>query len=94
MDNGLTVMLAAVEPVDQRYPLYRGIVDRVVLVPLQIGFTLALITGEGSGLTVIVRLAAALQPLLSVTVTAYTVLLKGLTVTLEAVEPVDQTYPL
>jgi hypothetical protein len=62
-------MLAAVEPVDHRYPLYVGVVDKVELPPLQIGFTVAFTVGVGNELTVIVRLPDPVHPLPSVTVT-------------------------
>lgn len=65
---GLTVILAAVEPVDQTYPLYVMVVDKVVLLPLQSGFTVAVQVGVGKELTVIVLLTDPLQPLPSVTV--------------------------
>jgi hypothetical protein len=62
-------MLAAVEPVDHIYPLYVGVVDKVELPPLQIGFTVAFTVGVGNGFTVIVKPAVVVHPLLSVTVT-------------------------
>jgi hypothetical protein len=62
-------MLGDVAPVDQVYPLNAGDVDRVELLPAQIGFRVAFTVGVGKGLTVIVLLADALQPLPSVTVT-------------------------
>jgi hypothetical protein len=63
-------MLGEVAPVDQVYPLKAGVVDKVVLLPKQIGFRVAItVGGVIELLTVTVLLADAVHPLMSVTVT-------------------------
>jgi hypothetical protein len=67
---GLTVMVGDVAPVDQVYPLYVSVVDKIEVLLMQIGFLVAFIVGAGIGLpTVTVLLAEFLHPLPSVTVT-------------------------
>jgi hypothetical protein len=66
---GLTVILGEVAPVDHKYPLKAGVVDKVVLLPAQIGFRVAITVGVGNGLTVTVRLADPMHPLASATLT-------------------------
>jgi hypothetical protein len=82
---GDTVMLDDVAPLLHAYVLPPLTVS-VVLSPLQMTLS-PVIAGVGNALTVTVILVFAWQPLASVAVTVYVVVVLGVTVMLAAVDP-------
>ena len=82
---GDTVMLAVVAPVFHSYP-EPPLAVRVVFSPSQMMVS-PVMAAFGSGFTVTIRLAASVQPLPSVTVTPYVVVLAGDTVMADVVAP-------